>query len=159
MKFEKVHGAKERQDGLFQIGSRKWEIIFGYGEDELGGYNLRAQTREKPKKEELQKLLFETVNESVADKILRGMSWDGQMVWLSDENQMNYKFAHDRAIQTDGKSLPMVVKVGDEYSPEYVELKTIDEVKEFWNACLDHISECIQEGWNEKDSIDWNLFI
>ena len=56
MKFEKIHGAKERQDGVFQIGSNKWEVIFGYGEDELGGYNLRLQMRHKPTKEELLEL-------------------------------------------------------------------------------------------------------
>lgn len=72
---------------------------------------------------------------------------------------MNYKFAHDRAIQTEGKSLPLVVKVGDEYSPEYIELKTVDEVQEFWDAVMDHIQKCIKEGWEEKDTIEWEKFV
>lgn len=159
MKFEKIHGAKERQDGVFKIGSNKWEVIFGYGEDELGGYNLRLQMRHKPTKEELQELLYSTVNDSVSEKILRGLEFRGKLVWLSKENEMNYKFAHDRAIQTEGKSLPLVVKVGDEYSPEYTELKTVDEVQEFWDAVMEHIQKCIKEGWEEKDTIEWEKFV
>lgn len=159
MTFQKVHGAKERQDGTYQIGRNKWEVIFGYGEDGLGGYNLRLQTKTKPTKEELQKLLTDTVNASVSDKILHGMKWEGRQVWLSQENQMNYKIAYDQAVVTSGKSLPLVIKLGDEYSPEYVEFKTLDEVGKFWDAVVKHISDCIKEGWQEKDAIDWDKFV
>ena len=151
MEFQKVHGAEGRQDGVYRIGRRKWEVIFGYGEDELGGYNLRAQTREKPTREELQKLLTDTVNAAVAEKILRGMTWEGRQVWLSQENQMNYRTAYDRAVRTDGASLPMTVKLGGEYEPEYVELKTLEEAQEFCDAVAAHIDGCIKDGWKEKD--------
>ena len=151
MEFQRVHGAKERQDGVYRIGRSKWEVIFGYGEDDLGGYNWRAQTKEKPTREELQKLLTDTVNKSVADKILRGMTWEGRQVWLSQENQMNYKIAHDQAVQTNGASLPIVIKLGDEYSPEYVELKTLEDASRFWDAVVAHIDVCVKDGWKEKD--------
>ena len=64
---------------------------------------------------------------------------------------MNYKIAHDQAIQTNGASLPMTVKLGGEYEPEYVELKTLEDVGRFWDAVVAHIDGCVKDGWKEKD--------
>jgi hypothetical protein len=38
-------------------------------------------------------------------------------VWLSTENQFNYKAAFDLATQTGGKSLPVTFKFGSTNNP------------------------------------------
>ena len=39
--------------------------------------------------------------------ILSGFAYNGAHVWLSVENQYNYKAAYDLAVQTGGETLPV----------------------------------------------------
>ena len=43
MKFDKIFGATERQDGLYKIGRSKYDARFGFGKDEKtgAGYDYR----------------------------------------------------------------------------------------------------------------------
>lgn len=153
MDFQKVHGAKERQDGVYKIGRSKWEVIFGYGEDELGGYNWRAQTKVEPTREELREAVAEIVNNAVEEKILHGMTYEGKQVWLSTENQMNYRAAYDMAVRTDGESLPVRVKMGTDEEPTYRDFATVEELGNFCDAVTRHIQTALEEGWKEKDGM------
>jgi len=78
-------------------------------------------------------------------------------VWLSMENQFNYKAACDMAAQTEGKELP-TFKFGTTEEPVYYTFKNIAEMKEFCTAMVTYTNKTISDGWAEKDSIDWEVY-
>jgi hypothetical protein len=158
--FEKIYGAKERQDGLTKIGREKYEARYGYGEDAAGnGYNWAAQFKgRKPSVAELKTAILQLVNDATDERILTGYKYDGKQVWLSTENQFNYKAAYDLAVQTEGKSLPFTVKVGTTDEPEYITFETPDDMKAFYVGGLEYVQKCLADGWTEKDSVDWTKY-
>lgn len=158
MTFEKIYGAKERQDGLYKIGRNKYEARFGYGVDGENGYDYRKQFRYKPTLDELKEEIIEIVNEAVYEKILTGYVYDGKPVVLSSENQFNYKAAYDLAMQENGATLPIKVKLGTVDSPEYVTFDKMDDFKAFYVGAIQFVQNTLQEGWDEKDGIDWTKF-
>ena len=95
---------------------------------------------------------------SISSNILSGLQYDGQMVWLSAENQANYKAAYDLAVQTQGESLPYKVKLGSEDAPVYKVFNSLQDFKAFFLAIQKHIQDTISEGWKKKDSIDWSQY-
>lgn len=158
MSFEKIYGAKERQDGLYKIGRNKYEACFGYGVDSNNSYNYRKQYRYKPTVEEIKEEIISTVNSAVDEKILSGYEYNGKQVWLSMENQFNYKAVFDLAVQTNGKTLPIKLKLGTKEDAEYEVFETLEEFTAFYTGAISFIQTCLQEGWEEKDSIDWDKF-
>ena len=79
-------------------------------------------------------------------------------IWLSSENQFNYKVAYDLATQTNGASLPVVFKFGDNNSPVYYEFKTLEELSDFFITSITYVQKILQEGWKKKDEINWEVF-
>jgi hypothetical protein len=161
MSMSKIYGATERQDGLYKIGRKKYELIFGYGEDEQGGYNYRETFKgRKPELSEIKDIIVSLVNASVDEKILSGYQWQGKAVWLSSENQFNFKAAHDLAVQTGGKNLPVKFKIGEleDSTAVYHTFETTEELTEFVTTCMAYMQQCLQEGWTAKDSIDWTKY-
>ena len=97
--------------------------------------------------------------DSITDwKILSGFEWKGMKVWLSMENQFNYKAAYDLAVQTNGASLPVTFKFGDNNNPVYHEFTTLEELTDFYTKVLQYINTTLKEGWDKKDSIDWSKY-
>lgn len=80
------------------------------------------------------------------------------MVWLSAENQANYKAAYDLAVQTQGESLPYKVKLGSEDAPVYREFSSLQDFKSFYLSVQKHINDTINDGWKRKDAIDWSRY-
>ena len=157
--MEKRYGAKERDDQLMQIGRQKWELIYGYGTDGNMGWNWRKRYTRKPTMDEIKTDITEQINRNVDEKILCGMTYKGMAVWLSTENQLNYKAAHDLAVQTGGKTLPVRFKFGtEEDEPQYYTFESVEELDEFYVAMVKHIQTALNEGWTEKDNIDWDKF-
>lgn len=160
MKFDKIFGATERQDGLYKIGRSKYEARFGFGKDEKTGvgYDYRKQYKYKPEVDELKDEILELVNDEVDKTILSGYEYDGKMVWLSTENQFNYKAAYDLAVQTGGASLPVTLKLGTLEEPEYVTFEDVETFSAFYIGAIKFIQKVLEEGWNEKDKVDWTNF-
>ncbi len=156
--MEKRYGATERDDQLMQIGRQKWELIYGYGTDGTMGWNWRERYTRKPTTDEIRSTVTEQINRNVDEKILSGLTYNGMQVWLSTENQLNYKAAHDLAVQTDGKTLPVKFKFGTEEEPQYYTFESVDELHEFYLAMVAHIQSALAEGWAEKDNMDWDKF-
>lgn len=52
--------------------------------------------------EEIKEAILADINTQTDEKILTGFVWNDKPVWLSSENQFNFKAAYDLAIQTQG---------------------------------------------------------
>ena len=96
--------------------------------------------------------------DSITDwNILSGFEWKGMKVWLSMENQFNYKAAYDLAVQTNGASLPVTFKFGDS-TPVYHTFETLEEISDFYTSAISYVNNVLADGWAKKDSLDWSEY-
>ena len=156
--MEKRYGATERNDRLMHIGQNKWELIYGYGTDGIIGWDYRARFTRKPTNEDIKDIITEQINHNADERILSGMRWNGIPVWLSAENQFNYKAAYDLAVQSNGTSLPAKFKFGTDEKPVYHTFKSVEELQGFYTSCIAFIQQVLEECWAEKDNLDLSVF-
>lgn len=130
----------------------KYRIIWGKGSRDY------VNITHKPSLPEVKELVIDSINKSVAYNILEGLIWNGYTVYLSQENQFNYKAAYDLAVQTNGANLPVVFKFGSVDNPVYYTFETLEELSDFYLKATAHINEQLKIGWEKKDSIDWEEY-
>lgn len=111
-----------------------------------------------PTLSEIKEVITDYYNKLIDQSILSGLVWNGMKVWLSSENQFNYKVAYDLAVQTNGATLPIVFKFGDDDEAIYYEFKTLEELSDFYLSSINYVQSVLQEGWNKKDNINWNIY-
>lgn len=158
--MDKIYGSPVRQDGLYKVGRDKYELIYGFGENENGGWNWRQRFDYKPTLNEIKDIILNQINAGVDNKILSGFVWKGKPVWLSSENQMNFKSAYDITVQTNGATLPIKFKLGEDENgePVYHTFTKIEPFSDFILNAFAYINKTLNEGWIEKDNIDWKSF-
>ena len=156
--MEKRYGATERHDRLMKIGRNKWELIYGYGTDGVSGWTYRERFTRKPTQDEIKEIIIAQINRNVEEKILCGLVWKDMPIWLSTENQFNYKAAYDLAVQTGGQSLPVKFKFGTDEQPVYHTFTTLEELQEFYMTSLAFVQQVLDDGWQEKDNLDLSVF-
>lgn len=160
---------KEKYVPLSQLASGRWKLHFGfvpyYEVDEEGnktetnlGTWYETWLSGKPSIEQVKGIILDTMNKEIDQKILSGFVWKEMPVWLSSENQFNYKAAYDLAFQTNGASLPTVFKFGTMEEPVYYKFDTLEELTDFYTKALTYINEQLAIGWYKKDSIDWSVY-
>ena len=100
------------------------------------------------------------INARTDEKILSGFVWNDTNVWLSTENQFNFKAAYDLAVQTGGANLPVKFKLGEnaEREPVYHTFSEMAEFTDFYTKAVAYINQCLQEGWDEKDAMDFSPY-
>ena len=92
------------------------------------------------------------------EKILSGFVWKDMPVWLSTENQFNYKAAYDLAVMSQGQSLPVMFKFGTTENPVYYHFSTLEDISDFYVSAMAYINTTLTEGWQKKDAIDWSVY-
>lgn len=112
-----------------------------------------------PTFEQIQETVLNGYNAIIDERIANGFEWKGMKVWLSRENQFNYKAAYDLAIQMQGANLPITFKFGTTINPQYYVFNTVDELQDFYLSAMKYINDTLSAGWIEKDSIDWTPYI
>lgn len=157
--MEKVFGATERHDQLLCFGTNRAVLIYGYGEENGQGYDYRHTFYHTPTKEEVRNVIINHINSKTDEKILSGFVWRDMPVWLSMENQFNFKLAYDIAVQKNGATLPVTFKLGErDGDPVYYTFETMDDADDFYISAVSFIQQTLQEGWVEKDNIDLTTF-
>ena len=124
-----------------------WRVRLAITETENGAEWMEHDFDHRPTADEVRSLFVELVNERVQQSILTGMTYEGQPVWLSEENQLNFRSA---------PTVPVRFKLGEnpDGTPVYHTFTTQKELTAFNKAVADHIAACLNEGWNEKDAFD-----
>lgn len=160
---------KSKYVPLSKLASGRWKIHFGfepyYEVDEEGnktetqlGTWTEALVPFKPSLEQLKKLILDAINKEVDEKILSGFVWKDMPVWLSTENQFNYKAAYDLAVMSSGQSLPVMFKFGTTEDPVYYHFSTLEDISDFYVSAMAYINTTLAEGWSKKDAIDWSVY-
>lgn len=104
----------------------------------------------KPVLEEIKVVIEEFYNSNTRKKILSGFHWNDKVVWLTTENQLNYKSLYDMQSEIN------IIKVGED---SYITFNTFEEYKEFYLAAIQFIKDTLTKGWQEKDSFDYTPYI
>lgn len=82
-------------------------------------------------------------------------------VWLSKENQNNFKAKHDAAlVYPNLVRFPMTYKISEdtEKNAIYEVFENIEELATFYLGGIDYIQSCYEAGWAEKGGIDWQPY-
>lgn len=113
-------------------------------------------------KEEERQMSIKRIDAQTDLKILNGFKWtatEGEdagktfNVWLSAENQRNYSEGQRVALMTNGQSLPVEFKLGEEDGiPQYHTFSSLEELTSFYLSAVAYIQQCLNEGWREKDA-------
>lgn len=112
-----------------------------------------------PSIEDVRQLITAWIDEKTATKIREGLEYQGSLVWLSMENQVNYQRDYSRAVATAGASLPVTVKLGTDETPVLVTFTTLEQITAFYEAVAQHISNAQAEGWEYKAAVCWENYV
>lgn len=162
--MSKVFGLTERYAPLRKETTR---IVARYGKEQYDGnnstwYEVYFNKNQYPvvTLQDIKEAIIADINSQTEEKILTGFVWQEKPVWLSSENQFNFKAAYDLAVQTQGQSLPMKFKLGEnaEGEPVYHTFEDMTEFTDFYTQAIAFINQCLNEGWERKDSIDWTVY-
>lgn len=128
------------------------------GEAETGINYMEFVFEHKPDMSEIKTLINEWINRKTEEVIMSKFEWVGNPVWLSVENQINYKAAYDLVSINEGSALPVKFKFGTEDNPVYYEFTSKDELFLFYAATVEHIQTNLQKGWDEKNTFDYKPY-
>lgn len=160
----KIKNRKNEYKPIKVVGKNKYIVAWDYqpifknGKETNLGIWEEFCFNHKPSESEIKDIIISYYNTKVEENILGGYQWNGYHIWLSSENQFNYKAAYDLAVQTNGATLPLKFKFGETTSPEYHVFEDLNELQEFYMGAIAHIQTVLNEGWAVKDSIDWKLY-
>lgn len=162
--MNKVYGLKSDYSPIIDDASR---LVVSYGYEEVGEENATWYEVYLYKKQ-ISQLNIDAVKEAIIgdinartdETILTGFVWNGKPVYLSKENQENYLGALTAATITEGASLPIKFKLGEDENgePVYHTFTTQNTLSQFYLSGVQYINQCLNAGWSEKDSIDWQPY-
>lgn len=135
----------------------RWDVQFKEDSDNMVTY-MEEEFDHKPATGEVRALITGWYNERTDTAILSGFSYENMPVWLSGENQFNYKAAYDLAVQTDGATLPVTFKFGTDEEPRYRTFEKLEELTDFYTKAMEYIQDILYEGWRKKEGLDLNLY-
>lgn len=119
---------------------------------------MEEEFSHKPTGEEIRTLVMSWYNSQTDAAILSGFVYKGSSVWLSTENQYNYKAAYDLAVQTGGETLPVTFKFGSDEQSEYHTFENLDELKDFYTETVRYIQNVLAKGWEKKNKFKLELY-
>lgn len=146
---------------VIPIYAVRWDVRQNngtFGSAKSGTNYMEAQLWHKPTLQECKDIILAWKNTEIDRQILSGFVWNEMPVWLSSENQFNYKAAFDLAVQTDGATLPVTFKFGTTEAPVYHEFTTVSELTDFYTAAMAHVNTVLKAGWIDKDGFDWSPY-
>ena len=148
--MSKVHGPKECFVPVRQDAS---QVIVSYDYQADGKKNAFwhevtfYKKKGVPTLEQVKQAVIQDINDRVKTAIISGFTYEGNPVWLSQENQMNFSQA----------VVPATLKIGEKQdgTPIYKTFSDAAELKAFNDACSLWRQQCLTEGYQKKDGMDW----
>jgi len=139
----------------------KWRIR--WDEQQVKGSNsvtyMEEEFDHKPTIDEVKSVITGYFNEQVSSDIVSTFKYKGNDVWLSQENQFNYKTAYDLAVQSGGTTLPVTFKFGTDNKPVYYKFSTIKDLSDFYISAMQYVQKSLEKGWKKKDEFDFGLYV
>ena len=138
----------------------RYAIAFDIERDEDGNYTYMEKVFDHlPTVDEIREVVNGYYNAETDKAIVSGFTYGGVPVWLSSENQFNFKAAFDLAVQTEGTSLPVKFKFGSDAEPVYRTFTTVAQLHDFYTKAIAYIQSCLEAGWAKKDAVDYSVYV
>lgn len=168
--MNRIYGKKECFAPVRQDATR---VIIGYDyKEEADGVNATwyevyfyKKKNGKVTLKMVKEAVYDDINKQTDKKILSGFTWTPENgsainVWLSEENQRNFSEAERIAESMPQAILPVTFKLGEDKDgePVYHEFTTSAELTGFYLQAVGYINQCLGEGWQRKDGIDWEPY-
>lgn len=135
----------------------KWMVLWA-AKPKADCYSFMSEViNHKPTIQEIKGIILNWYNGIIDNKIQSGFMWNGIPIWLSLENQFNYKAAYDVAVQSGGEVLP-TLKFGTIDNPVYFKFESLEDLKDFYLKSTTYVSQTLSDGWKMKDTIDWSAY-
>ena len=112
----------------------------------------------KPTLSEIKGFVNNFFNMQCDKEIASDFVYEDMHVWLSTENQFNYKAAWDLAFQTNGGNLPLKFKFGSNEEPIYKTFVKIEDLQNFYIQSITYIDQVLNKYWEIKNGIDWSKY-
>lgn len=136
-----------------------WRVRWDVNEHEDGSADYMEENfLGKPSDEVIRTVVMDWYNERINEAILSGFIYENMPVWLSTENQFNYKAAYDLAVQTAGATLPVTFKFGTDDEPKYRKFTTLEELTDFYSKAMQYVQNTLVEGWKKKDAFNLDQY-
>ena len=134
--------------------------------EQTGVTFIEAEYPYKPSMQEVREFVLGVIDRQTDGKIQSGLIWHCKAtdedipVWLSKENQLNFKAAYDLAVQKQGATLPVTFKMGEreDGTPVYHNFETMEDAENFYTTAVDYIHQCLTDGWRKKDGFDFTPY-
>ncbi len=112
-----------------------------------------------PTLSEIKNVIIEYYNEKIKDEIINDFIWNDMKIWLTTENQLNYKVIYDLTKQTNGSNLPITLKFENNVQePIFYTFNSIEELEDFYISSVNYIQKKLKDGWDIKNNLNWEIF-
>lgn len=171
--MNKVFGEKELYAPIRKDFNRII-ICYGYNDEPDGTngtwYEIYNISKSNLNLQSIKNAIITDINRQTDEKILNGYEWTilhgndaGKTVkvWLSAENQNNFKAFHDAVKEYPGiDAFPVTYKLAEDENgnPIYETFENMGALSQFYLGIVSYIKQTISEGWARKDSIDWSVY-
>ena len=142
-------------------------------EEQRGVTFIETEFPYKPTIAEVKTFVIGVIDAQTDEKILNGYEWtvlhgddsgahagETVKVWLSDENQGNFKEAHRLASIDASRIIPVRFKISEDEGKKavYETFHSFEELNAFYLGAFAYIKGLLDEGWQKKDSFDWSEY-
>ena len=171
--MNKVFGEKELYAPIRKDFNRII-ICYGYNDEPDGAngtwYEIYGISKNNLNFQNVKNAIVADINAQTDEKILNGYEWTilhgndaGKTVkvWLSAENQNNFKAFHDAVKEYPGiDAFPVTYKLAEDENgnPVYETFENMGALSQFYLGIVSYIKQTISEGCARKDSIDWSAY-
>jgi len=164
--MEKVFASQSPRLLVEKIDGKDYRVRFDVHpfevEGEQKGVSYMEETLDHaPTIDEVKKIVIGYYNDLCDKEILSGFQYDGVPVWLSRENQINYKVANDLSFQNvsvGGEFQPIKFKFGTDANPVYKTFETLESLSSFVVSMFTYIQKTLNKYWEIKDNIKWDKY-
>lgn len=155
-------------DDFAYISEDESRIIIGYDLKQVEKTNIYEWYEIYFYKKQINSVNFQLVKDAIINdinirtdyNILTGFIWKDINVYLSPENQRNFSEAQRMAEKYGDSVLPLRFKLGEDENenPVYYVFETIEDLDEFYNLAFSYVNTCLNNGWQIKDTINWEPY-
>lgn len=140
--------------------SNKWVIRFDINKIDDNTYQYCEYIFDhKPIIDEVKNVIIQYYNEKADKEIICGFIWNDMSIWLSIENQINYKAIYDLMNINELAVFPLHLKFRKDGDDIMYSFMTKDDYLDFYEKQIIYVKNVLQKYWNIKDNINYSDYI
>lgn len=153
----KIYGATAAQNGLYKIGRKKWEVIYGFSkdsEDADTGYNYRQRYDHRPSLEEIKADIVAEIKNESENRLKYGIKWNGFTVEYSETLKTDL-IGILVGLQGGIMTFPQKINLGSnaDGTPNTYTFNTLEELAGLAAIVGNHRGVCSDQEWEAINAL------